>query len=292
MSVENSEANDFCYLDQIQSADYTLAVISTMHHLIAGRQGLKAVAETDIYRLRRGLCLPCASSSCINKVKGFRLIGDTDGPIRVGDIYRTLLPFHGRSEFEESAELLSKGWLFTTDQGDVYHHAIVAFSEAVGVPAMSVGNFRSVKDFEELLAAGGAAAISLDNRFVIEHTLGKDENLVISDNGSWKILIDGPGGLEHRKFENGRHVVAVLGISFDDVLILDSFRLPQMSSSRLIFKLPVKEVDKYLNYRTGGVSRGILFAKDDAMLSHWEHLSNDLVVPKSVVERVRKNLVI
>ncbi|MDD1475289.1 hypothetical protein MEO41_29090, partial [Dolichospermum sp. ST_sed4] len=83
----------------------------------------KAILETDVYRLRRGLCLPSASAAAVNLVLGQRLIGDDDSDLRIADFFSTLLPYHGQFKSEQ----LPRGWLVVTSSGDMYHHAIAAF---------------------------------------------------------------------------------------------------------------------------------------------------------------------
>ncbi len=282
----------FAVVDQIKAADYTLKVIKDIDNSTGLDSSLSAVKETDIFRLRRGLCLPSASASCINWVVKDRLIGDDKGEIKVGDIYRILLPFHSRKDFPDiDSGRIEKGWLFATPEGDVYHQAIVAFSEGLGVPALPVVGFDSIAAFKPILKQGGAVAVSLDNKFVIDHTLGENNGLVEKIDDEWKILIEGSSGLESRKFEEGRHVVSILGFTEDDfVIIVDSFRLPQMSEESIVFKLPIKEVDKYLNYSTGGSSRGILFAKNRNTFSLWQNETAKVVVPKEVVTTVRREM--
>jgi hypothetical protein len=282
----------FAVLDQIKAADYTLKVIKDIDNSTGLDSSLGAVKETDIFRLRRGLCLPSASASCINWVVKDRIIGDDKGEIKVGDIYRILLPFHSRKDFADiDPDRIEKGWLFATPEGDVYHQAIVAFSEGLGVPALPAVGFDSVATFKPLLEQGGAVAVSLDNKFVIDHTLKGNSELVEKIDNDWKILIEGPSGLESRKFEEGRHVVSILELTEDGfVIIVDSFRLPQMSEESTVLKLPIKEVDKYLNYSTGGSSRGILFAKDRNIFSLWQNEVAKVVVPEEIVATVKRDI--
>ncbi len=282
----------FAVLDQIKAADYTLKVIKDIDTSTGLDPSLGAIKETDIFRLRRGLCLPSASASCINWVVKNRLIGDDKGEIKVGDIYRILLPFHGRKDFSDiDSDRIEKGWLFATPEGDVYHQAIVAFSEGLGVPALPVVGFDSISTFKPILNRGGAVAVSLDNKFVIDHTLRNNNGLIEKTDTEWKILIEGPNGLESRKFEEGRHVVSVLDITEDDfAIIIDSFRLPQMSEESIILKLPIKEIDKYLNYSTGGSSRGILFAKNRNIFSSWKNKAAKVCVPEEIITTVKKDM--
>ncbi len=282
----------FAVLDQIKAANYTLKTIKDIDNSTGLDSNLGAVKETDIFRLRRGLCLPSASASCINWVAKGRLIGDDKGEIKIGDIYRILLPFHNRKDFPDiNSDRIEKGWLFATLEGDVYHQAIVAFSEGLGMPALSVAGFDSIATFKPLLEQGGAVAVSLDNKFVIDHTLGKNNRLVKKTGDEWKILIEGPSGLESRKFEEGRHVVSILEVTKDNsVIMIDSFRLPQMTEDSVVIKLPIKEVDKYLNYSIGGSSRGILFAKNKNTFSLWQNKATKVIVPEKIVTTVRREM--
>ncbi len=97
--------------------------------------------------------------------------------------------------------------------------------------------------------------------------------------------------MESRKFEEGRHVVSILELTEDGfAIIVDSFRLPQMSEESTVLKLPIKEVDKYLNYSTGGSSRGILFAKNRNTFSLWQNEAAKVIVPKEIVTTIRKDM--
>lgn len=100
MASENTVETINVYLkslsvSQIEAAEYTLQIIQNTPN-VSQDKSLKAVAETDIFRLRRGLCLPCAAATCINLVTKQRLIGDRDSNIKVGDIYQITLPFHNK----------------------------------------------------------------------------------------------------------------------------------------------------------------------------------------------------
>lgn len=281
-------------LNQIKAASYTYQAIHSLE-IVNQDPSLKAVKETDVYRLRRGLCLPCAAATCINKVKGERLIGDEDGELKVGDFFRFVLPFHGSKGLDsQTGKEFSNGWLVVTPEGDVYHQAIIAFAEALDVEARAVRDFESVIEFRPIVEQGGALAVSLDNRFVIEQTLRNDPELVVYEGDPQtvrpKILIKDKSGYDYREFQNGRHVVAILEFEGNRALINDSFFLPQMRGS-LLMKLDVATIDSYLKYQTGGLSRGIVFSSDPKI----EDLVNSrclypVVVPTNKVESIRKNL--
>lgn len=281
-------------MDQIRAATPTLKAIHQLTERGILTDELAAVRETDVFRLRRGLCLPSAAAAAINHVKEQRFIGDSDedAPLSVGDMYRTLVPYHGRViKYPDGSE---KVWKFATPQGDVYHQAIVAFSKAVGVPAMAIGSFKSVGEFQGLFNGDprSGVAVSLDNRFVAEQTLAGRSDLIMTTNEETFIKIDGANGLETRKFEHGRHVVFLSGITENgDAIIYDSFRLPQMGEQDLVLTIPVPVVDKYLNYFTGGASRGIIFSRSEANLEPYGVLSGGSVPPESVVEEIRQSLV-
>lgn len=124
-------------LSQIEAATYTHRVLANMD---LKDPSLTAVAETDVFRLRRGLCLPYAAAVSINVVSKRRVIGDGDGRIKVGDFYRWALPFHNRrSLINLDGQKIREPWWFTTRQGDVYHHALVAIARGFGIAAVSVG---------------------------------------------------------------------------------------------------------------------------------------------------------
>ncbi|PJE67250.1 hypothetical protein COU95_03415 [Candidatus Shapirobacteria bacterium CG10_big_fil_rev_8_21_14_0_10_40_9] len=291
--VSNDQLEPYC-LSQIKAAPYTLKIIHSLD-IVTKDPSLGAIKETDVYRLRRGLCLPCAAATCINKVKGERLIGDRDGSIKIGDFFKLVLPFHGakgivNSEIEKE---FPKGWLVTTPEGDIYHHAIIAFAKALGVTGVAVRNFESVTEFLSILDKGGCFTVSLDNRFVLEQTLGNNPELVAySPNPKHKpkILIGGKEGLGFRNFEEGRHAVAILEINEGKALIADSFVLPQMKSN-LLLGLDISIIDKYLTFKTGGSTRGIIFSLNPRIDEFIKpRYLFPVVIPEEIVRAIRKNL--
>ena len=280
-------------LNQIKAAPYALEVIDSSD-IASNDPSLIAVKETDVYRLRRGLCLPCAAATCINRVKRKRLIGDSDGLLKVGDFFRFLLPFHGIKGVidPKTGKEFSGGWLVSTPEGDVYHHAIIAFSKALGVAGKPVKGFKSIAEFSPVIDNGGALAVSLDNRFVIEQTLRNNPQLVAySDDGRKRprILIEDKEGLSFREFEEGRHVVAVLAVDKRKTILSDSFFLPQMEKS-LLLELETAVVDNYLNYETNGLSRGIAFSLNPEIdrLIDPNYLF-PVAIPEQVVGSIRQH---
>lgn len=258
---------DFALIDQIKAAPYTKYVIENLI-----RAGLldpynanhKAVIETDIYRLRRGLCLPSASSACINLVLGKRLIGDDEGLIKVGDFLKYLMPHHGKYK----SKLLPMGWLVVTDQGDMYHHGIIAIAKTLGISACSVNNFQDLEVFKPIIDSGGSVAVSMDNRFVTGITL-KKSGLV--------------------KFEPGRHVVTLLEINGNHVLFSDSFNLPQIDTHKLKVSTTLKKANDYLRYYDNNTTRAIIFFKSDSIDVPNINISKTFI-PQKVLDTLTSQL--
>jgi len=275
-------------VSQIQEAEHTLDVISNLTS-VQTDPTLKAVAETDIYRLRRGLCLPSAAATCVNHLFGEPRLG-VNGEITVGDMYRLLIPFHNQKGLTNlSGETIDKPWWFCTKQGDVYHHAVVAFALGFGVKAEPLIDFQSINQFRDFLEKGGTLAVSLDNWFVIEQTLKSRDDLVRRDNGRAEVKIDGPGGVEYRAFEPGRHVVSVTGVSGQEFGCWDSFQLPQLCSRECSLRLPSGRIDPYLEYQQGGEPRGIAFAENEQVINEvrpWVNESVKEMVPLEVAQAV------
>ncbi len=275
-------------VSQIEEAESTLEAISSLMR-VQSDLTLKAVAETDIYRLRRGLCLPSAAATCINHLFGESRLG-VNGEVTVGDMYRLLIPFHNEKGLTNlSGEKIDKPWWFCTRQGDVYHHAIVAFALGFGVEAEPIIDFQSINQFLGFLEEGGTLAVSLDNWFVVEQTLKSRSDLVERDNGRAKVKIDGPEGVEYRNFEQGRHVVSITGVSDRKFGCWDSFQLPQLSSEECSLQLSSSQIDRYLKYQQGGNSRGIAFAKDRQVLRKvqpWVNEGVKKMVPLEVIRAV------
>jgi hypothetical protein len=252
-------------IDQIRAADDASAAIAELksqgilnpedpHHL--------AVIETDVYRLRRGLCLPSAASVAINVIKNERLIGDSEGEIKIGDYFRFLLPHHGRYPTPEQPN----GWYVISPSGDMYHQSIVAISEALDVQAFSCQGITSVSEFRPVLHDGGSVAVSLNNRFVIEQTLAPYPGSVIEMEDATLIKVATADGFEYRPFQNGRHVVTLLELNGRNATFADSFNLPQTGTHGLTVTVPIEKVDQYLTYHDGAASRSIVFLPPDIRL--------------------------
>ena len=227
-----TETHSDFLVDQLRAAPYTHRVL---HELLA--QGLQAITETDIPHLKRKLCLPSASATAMNLFLHQRLIGDEgEERLRVGDIFKLLLPHHGKYISSE----LPKGWLVITPQGDMYHHAVIAFSQALNIPAYSVADFSSLEQFRTVIDNDGQAVISLDNKFVLDHTLARYNH----------------DGLV---FASGRHVVTILNFSGPQITLSDPFNLPHTKIHGLIVTLNISDANKYLTYSDNSPTRGIVF---------------------------------
>lgn len=277
---------DMVYVSQIEAADDVLKAIEELKERGLFPNNLRAVEETDIYRLRRGLCLPSATATCINHIAGRRLIGDNNGVLTIGDIYRVMLPFHGKHLKSLEGAGLNNGWLFATPEGDLYHHTMVALAKALGLEALAINNFRSIDNFRLFIEMGNAIALSLDNNFVLNITL-QESGLVVKKDGRWQIKIEDRDGVSYRNFEDGRHVVAVVGYEGGKYLVMDSFRLPQMQGD-VVLRVAGVTIDQYLNYATGGDSRAIMFAENVEELRFGEEFSSVIYVPEEVVEFMKR----
>ncbi len=276
-------------VSQIEEAEETLNSINEVSEVFSD-PSLQAVAETDVYRLRRGLCLPSSVATCINYLYEQNRVGKS-GEVTIGDMYRLLLPFHNQKGLTNlSGETIDKPWWFSTQEGDVYHHVIVAFARGLGVEVEPLIGFDSINQFRQFLKEGGSLAISLDNWFVIKETLDSRPDLVVWDNGRPKVKIEGRNGVEYRRFEPGRHVVSIVKMEGKDSFhCWDSFQLPQLSTSECYLRLTSEEIDNYLDYQLGGKARGIALAKNRQTMGHVKPWINENVkdmVPQEAVEAV------
>lgn len=287
--MESNLALDNLVISQIDAASYTKNVLNNLP-MIGCDPSLIAVKETDIFRLRRGLCLPSAAAVCIDTVLEKRLIGDSDGAVKVGDFFRLVLPFHNRRDLvDENGNKFEKPFWVVTPEGDVYHHAIISFSEGLGVPARAISDF-TISDLLPFIEKGGKLALSLNNDFVIEQTLSNDPDLVSKDNGEIRILIEGAGGVEYRRFEQGRHVVAILGEVDKHLIISDSFQLPNMKEKNKLLYLEIPVIEKYLKYHNGAETRAIAFAKERKQLDVLSKFQKESFIPKEIVDHVRSEI--
>jgi len=279
-------SQEMLYVSQIKAANDVFKAIEEVKKGGHFPNNLRAVEETDVFRLRRGLCLPSATAACINHIARKRLVGDNDGVLTIGEIYRVMLPFHGKHPKSLKDMRLSKGWLFATPEGDLYHHTMIALARALDLEALAINNFGSIDNFRPFIERGNAIALSLDNNFVLDITL-QESGLVVKKDSRWQIKIEGRDGVSYRNFENGRHVVAVVGYEEGKYLVMDSFRLPQMQGD-IILRVAGKTIDQYLKYATGGDPRAIMFARDAGELKLGEKFSSITYVPEEVVESMKE----
>lgn len=293
--IYGKETGDLWYgqflLNQIEAAAYAKQVIDSMPYPQSQDPTLDALRQTDVFRLRRGLCLPCAAFTCMNAVSERRLIGDSQGRIIVGDFFLALIPFHNESGLISlSGSRIEVPWRLVTEQGDVYHHAIAAFSLGFGIQARSIEGF-STGDVNGFLAEGCAVAASLQNEFVVEQTLGNDPRFVRREEDAViKILIEGKDGLGFRRFERGRHVVAILAYDNDrdEYLVADSFALPQASQEPVLRRYSSSTIARYMVGREMK-SRAMVFSTGGlAIKSELEPRDMSAWVPQLAVLAVEK----
>lgn len=281
-------------INQIKAAD---GVYKTLEEMSLDDPTLQAVKETDIFRLRRGLCLPCAAATCVNNLFGKKVIGEdkiNDGSsLTIGDFFRLLLPLHNQKNLiNKQGQVYQNPWFVVDKEGNLYHQAVIAFAQGLEIEAVSVLRFSDIKDFFPFVRQGGNMAVSLDNNFVLEQTLGLDPNFVEEKPDGYYIRIEGPNGLEFRRFESGRHIVSILGINNEGILIVhDSFVLPQMTDKKGTLVVDPETINQYLKYKNGGETRGIVFYPKGYSLSLTgieKFINNNIFIPDIVVQRVKK----
>lgn len=270
------------YVDQILAAGDVRRAIIELQTVGQLNADLEATVGIDVASLGRSLCLPSASATCINVVTRTRLIGDTNGMVTVGDMYRVLIPYHGRKDLADVPPL-ERGWLVITPDNYMYHSAVATVAQALGVTAMPVEGFNSVEVFKGAILTTGAVAISLDNSFIYERTLRNRPDLVVRDEDGVKILIEGNGGIEYRKFGHGRHVVTLVSITDGVATVIDPFRLPQMAMHETIVTLSVADLDGYLKYHGGGNPRAIVFGNQPGLMEDLRPLAQKVNIPMGVV---------
>ena len=252
-------------IDQIRAAKGVYAALHTLE-----TQGkfdrhdptLVGVAETDVFRLRRGLCLPSAVGVGVNLACHQRIIGDDDGVLDIGDVYKMLIPHHGRYP----SDSMPKGWWVVTTAGDMYHHAAVALAHGLGLECTSVQGIKTLGQFSEIIKDGAGVAVSLNNRFVVEQTLRPFPDSIKREGDQTYIRVDGVDGPEWKLFQDGRHVVDLLSIHDTHegarVTFADSFNLPQTGNQHgLTVTLPIEVADRYLRYHDGAQPRALVISK-------------------------------
>jgi hypothetical protein len=254
---------------------------------------LSAVRETDVFRLRRGLCLPSAAATNINSLLHERRISEerSGSSLALSDLFKAMFKYHNKiGLMDKEGNVFDKPWLAVSEQGDVYHQAIVAIAQGFGINAMAIGNFPDLDLLVNFVKAGGKVALSLDNKFVLDNTLGNDPRLVRTEDQEQYILIEGEDGIGFRKFEQGRHVVSVLDIQDDGKIIVhDSFSLPQQNEPHgVVIEIGKDILEQYLIGSNGSKSRAILFSTDAAILEPLRQFESRVFIPKDLVEDVHK----
>jgi hypothetical protein len=256
----------YAYLNQRRAGTYAVECVKQVVREGGGGELLSNLSDKAGEFIGNRMCLPTSSSMGINLVVGRRVIGDDDLDtcLRVGDIYGILGKFHGRNLPSLVKYNLDGGWYFCTSGFDLYHHSVVAFSEGLGVPATSVIGFESIRSFEGMLKVGGITVVSLDNSFVNDHN-----------------------PFARQLLNPGRHAVVILNLEDDKVTLMDPYG-PIEHVSVLKLQLPVEQVDSYLNYFDGSVTRGVLFAADRDVFSEWKGSFANLYVPTEVIDAVKE----
>lgn len=277
-------------VNQIAAAADALRALKELP-IVNADPSLLAVKETDIFHLRRGLCLPSAAATCINVVAGKRLIGEnhSDARITIGDLFRILLPFHNKVNLAgEDGDFYPKPWFVVSDTGHVYHQAIIAIAKGVGINAKALTGISDIYDLLPFLQTGGTVAFSVDNHFVLDQTLHNDPNLVRRTDEGDDICVEDETGERFTRFEDGRHVLSLLGMDGNALIVHDSFKLPQMREDEPFMSLPPEIINPYLHYSQGGNTRGIAFSTEPTSFESLRPFHNDRIfIPKDVVDSVR-----
>ncbi len=68
-------------------------------------------------QIARSICLPTVASTAVNFIFQDKIIGDSDGSIRVGDFYKVMLPLH-KVEPTSLPLTYDMGWRITDDKGN------------------------------------------------------------------------------------------------------------------------------------------------------------------------------
>lgn len=271
-------------ISQIDAATDVLAAIKELEKHSSLRKNNpyhKPIIETDVYQLRRGLCLPCAAASAINQIfnrpviTGRKISYDSQ-QLSIGDMYRLLIPHHGKYQSEK----LPKGWLVVNQEGDMYHHSIIAFAKMLRIFGYSITGIHDLSDLRSFVSQNSGVVISLNNRFVIEQTLKNNPDYVEIRNGQTFIKVQSEKGYEYKPFRDGRHVVTILQISEENIRIADSFNLPQnYNPYGIIMEIPITVANQYLSYHDNSPTRGIIFSKKQLEIPFPQ---NNIIIPKEV----------
>ena len=222
-------------------------VLSLMGEWFAGK---------DVCSLGRDLCLPVAACTAVNWLRGEKRIGDASGAFRVGDFFRTMLPFHTTGPTGLPAPY-DQGWRVFDAAGNVYHHAVIAFMKIFGIHAYSVRNFPSAQwAFRQFPDALIVFAVSLSNSFV---------------------SAEYPG---HTFEDGGRHVVDIMAVEGGRFTIAESYQEIQEGQRPYLINKDIGAVDGYLVYKDGRPSQGIIFSLDNLIIP--QEYQKDIYIPETV----------
>lgn len=252
IAMISGKDSDFL-INQQEAADFVFKLLEKIN---IKDPSLKAFKETNIYKLRRGLCLPCAVLSSVNFALGEKRFKAQN----IANFYKQIIKMHGIKGVldAKTGKEFEKGWLVMTSQGDVYHHAIIWWLRKQGLKADSVIGFKNIEIFRDFVNSGGVLTISLNNLFVawwIKHLYPglvdikekHDQKIIYLKTLNKKFL-----------FQNGRHVVTLLKFNKKSAVIADSYILPGIQKKEQFLEVSLQTINFFLNYHDKSVTRGII----------------------------------
>lgn len=233
-------ADSFFILSQFRAASYACDILRQCYKTDPAKFALAQYWFENMTpdSLGNDLCLPVAACTAVNILSGKKAIGDAEGSFRVGDFFKIMLPFHGLPSVGQPAPY-DRGWWVINQDGNVYHHAVVAFVSACGLFAYPVKNFSSIAEpFQWCADSDLVFAASLDNKFI---------------------------ALTNPKYISavpGRHVVDILPEENGRFSVTESCQFLSTGETPKIFSFSAPELDKYLDYVQPRPTQGIIFSKN------------------------------
>ncbi len=253
MKFETIEIMEALVLNQLRAARHALETINdflTVQPVEVAGLSFFERSKTE-KQIARSICLPTVASTAVNFIFQDKIIGDSDGSIRVGDFYKVMLPLH-KVEPTSLPLPYDMGWRITDDKGNTYHHAVAAFLNIFNIKTYSLHSFSGLEwIFSQVKNKKAFVAVSLDNSFLVKKTLDKDSLLKVKE------IYPNIGK------QPGRHVVFISQFSGNSVFMADSFQYLAPGENPKIKEYRIEEINEYFNYQLGGPTQALIFTREE-----------------------------
>jgi len=274
----NEKNIDLLAVNQRQLAAGLQPIVDRFHD--TNDQPLKAFLSGGVKGLAKKLCPLASTLTCANNLLKYNVFQIYS--LTPAKLLETIITHHGRSDFvpfsedESALEEWKKinslpAWSAFTEKGDLRYQAVCSLAEGLGIRTLAVENL-PLEKLNGFLIAGGNAALSIDNRFILDFSRIKSRGML------------SPSG----------HLVAVLGISNDpcqSLLEKSLFLYDPYSevNQQKLSKIKIEELLKYLPEKGSvAIARGLLLTTSGRILSElFPFKSPTAVRSQTLIEQVK-----